>query len=63
MVQMTEDGQVQVGYSVVRRLRGRVTSCVVCTVHKKMRSTCFLVEPQNKVDGFLVWTSKPVAPI
>jgi hypothetical protein len=36
-----------VGYSVVERSGGRVTSCAVCTVHVEMRSTSFLVEPQN----------------
>jgi hypothetical protein len=41
--QMTRDGQVQVRYSVVERLRDRVTLCAVCTVHKEMRSTYFLV--------------------
>jgi hypothetical protein len=25
-----------------------VTPCVVCTMHKEMRSVCFLVEPQNQ---------------
>jgi hypothetical protein len=43
LVQMTEDGQAQVGYSVIGRSRGRVTLCAVCTVHKEARSTCFLV--------------------
>jgi hypothetical protein len=35
----------QVGYSVVGRLRGRVASCVVCTMHVETRSAGFLVEP------------------
>jgi hypothetical protein len=43
LVQKTEDGQVQVGYSVARRSRGRVTLCVVCTMHKETRSMGFLV--------------------
>jgi hypothetical protein len=25
-----------------------VTPCAVCTVHKEMRSACFLVDPQNQ---------------
>jgi hypothetical protein len=37
----------QVGYSVAERSGGRVTPCAVCTVHVEMRSTIFLVEPQN----------------
>jgi hypothetical protein len=36
---------VRVGYSVFGRLRGRVASCVVCTVHVETRSAGFLVEP------------------
>jgi hypothetical protein len=51
LVQKTGDGQAQVGYSVARRSRGRVTLCVICTVHEEMRSANFLVWPQNKVDG------------
>jgi hypothetical protein len=51
LVQKIGDGQAQVGYSVARRSRGRVTLCVICTVHEEMRSTNFLVWPQNKVDG------------
>jgi hypothetical protein len=43
LVQRTRDSQAQVGYSVVRRSRGRVTLCVVCTVHKEMSSADFLV--------------------
>jgi hypothetical protein len=38
----------QVGYSVAGRSRGRVAMCAVCTVHVEMRSTGFLVEPQNQ---------------
>jgi hypothetical protein len=37
-----------VGYSVPGRSRGQVVPCVVCTVHKKMRSAYFLIEPQNQ---------------
>jgi hypothetical protein len=48
LVQRTENGQAQVGYSVVRRSRGQVTLCVVYTVHKEMRSAGFLVQPQNQ---------------
>jgi hypothetical protein len=43
----------QVGYSVVGRSRGRVTLCVVCTVHVETRSTSFLVEPQNQGRRFV----------
>jgi hypothetical protein len=28
-------------------LRGRVASCVLCTMHVEARSVCFLVESQN----------------
>jgi hypothetical protein len=46
----------QVGNSVPARSRGRVTLCVVCTMHKEMRSAGFLVRPQNKGRRFLpVW--------
>jgi hypothetical protein len=38
----------EVRYSVAGWSRGRVTPCVVCTVHIKTRSVCFLVEPQNQ---------------
>jgi hypothetical protein len=37
-VQRTGDGEVQVGYSVVERSGGRVTSCAVYTVHVETRS-------------------------
>jgi hypothetical protein len=37
-----------------------VTLCVVCTVHKEMRRTSFLVEPQNQGGQFVSGlTSKP----
>jgi hypothetical protein len=56
LVQKTVDGQAQVGYSVVRRSRGWVTLCAVCTMHKEMRSASFLVWPQNQGQRFLlVW--------
>jgi hypothetical protein len=41
----------QVGYSVARRLRGRVAPCAVCTWHMETRSAGFLVEPQNQGGG------------
>jgi hypothetical protein len=53
MMQRTGDGQAQVGYSVVERSRGRVTLCVVCTVHKETRSAGFLVWLQNQGRRFL----------
>jgi hypothetical protein len=38
------DDQTQVGYSVARRLGGRVTPCVIRIVHmEEMRSVDFLV--------------------
>jgi hypothetical protein len=43
LVQRIRDSQAQIGYSVARRSRGRVTLCAVCTVHKEMRSAGFLV--------------------
>jgi hypothetical protein len=43
----------QVRYSVAGRSRDHMTSCVVCTVHVEMRSTCFLVEPQNQGRRFV----------
>jgi hypothetical protein len=51
----------QVGYSVVRRLRGRVALCAVCTLHVKTRSACLLVEPQNQGGRFVSGlASKPL---
>jgi hypothetical protein len=38
----------QVRYSVAGRSRGQVALCAVCTVNVEMRSTGFLVEPQNQ---------------
>jgi hypothetical protein len=48
LVQRNGDGQAQVVYSVAGRSRGRLTLCVVCTVHKETRSVGFLVWPQNQ---------------
>jgi hypothetical protein len=61
-----------VGYSVVRRSRGRVAPCEVCTWHVETRSAGFLVEPQNQGDGgfpglglktgrsgLVIWASSP----
>jgi hypothetical protein len=45
LVQRTGDGQAQVGNSVAGRSRGQVMLCVVCTMHKEMRSVGFLVQP------------------
>jgi hypothetical protein len=45
LLQRTEDGQAQIGYSVVKQSGGRVTSCAVCTVHMETRSAGFMVEP------------------
>jgi hypothetical protein len=40
---------------------GRVTPCVVCTVHKETRSADFLVEPQNQGRRFVSGlASKPL---
>jgi hypothetical protein len=45
-----------VGYSVAGRSGGRVTLYVICTMHKEMRSSDFLVWPQNQGQRFLpVW--------
>jgi hypothetical protein len=50
-----------VGYSVVGRLGGRVTSCAVYTVYVKTRSADFLVESQNQGQRFVSGlASKPV---
>jgi hypothetical protein len=38
----------QVGYSVAGRSGGRVTLCVVCTMHKETRSAGFSVVHQNQ---------------
>jgi hypothetical protein len=51
----------QVRYSVAGRSRGRVAPCVVCTVLVEMRSTGFLVEPQNQGRRFVSGlASKPL---
>jgi hypothetical protein len=69
-MQRTGDGQAQVGYSVAERSGGRVTPCVVCTVHMETRSAGFLIEPQNQgrrfsglglkigIFGLVIWASK-----
>jgi hypothetical protein len=63
-VHRIRDGQAHVGYSVAGRLRGRVTLCVVCTVHKDVRSAGFLVEPQNQGRRFVSGlASKPLGRI
>jgi hypothetical protein len=53
LVQRTGDGQAQVGCSVAGQSRGQVMLCAVCIVHKELRSTGFLVEPQNQ--GRVSW--------
>jgi hypothetical protein len=45
----------QVGYSIAGRSRGRITLCMIYTVHVEMRSVDFLVENQNK--GPVCWLS------
>jgi hypothetical protein len=51
----------QVGYSVARRSRGRVMLCAVYTVHVEMRTTGFLVQPQNQGQRFVSrLASKPL---
>jgi hypothetical protein len=51
----------QVEYSVARRSRGQVAPCAVCIVHVEMRSTSFLVEPQNQGRQFISGlASKPL---
>jgi hypothetical protein len=54
----------QVGYSVTRRSRGRVTSCAVCIWHVETRKAGFLVEPQNQGRRFVSGlASKPAAAV
>jgi hypothetical protein len=53
LVQKTEDSQAYVGYSGAGRSRGRVTLCVVCTVHEETKSADLLVEPQNQGRWFV----------
>jgi hypothetical protein len=57
LVQRTRDGQTQIGYLMAGCSRDQVTLCAVCTVHKKTRNMCFLVEPQNQAGYSLlvVW--------
>jgi hypothetical protein len=43
----------QFRYSMAGRSRGRVTLYVVCTGHVEMRSTGFLVKPQNQDQWFV----------
>jgi hypothetical protein len=51
----------QVRYSVAGQLRGRVALCAVCTLYVEMRSTSFLVEPQNQGQRFVSGlASKPL---
>jgi hypothetical protein len=50
----------QVGYSVVGLSRGRVTPCAVRTMHMKMRSTCFLVDPNQARRFVSGLASKPL---
>jgi hypothetical protein len=51
----------QVGYSVVRRSRGRVAPCAVYTWHVETRNEGFLVEPQNQGRRFVSGlASKPL---
>jgi hypothetical protein len=51
----------QIGYSVAGRSRGQVAPCAVCTVHVQMRSSGFLVEPQNQGRWFVSGlASKPL---
>jgi hypothetical protein len=57
----TEDAQAQVRYSVAERSRGRMTLCVVYTMHMEKRSASFLVEPQNQGQRFVSGlASKPL---
>jgi hypothetical protein len=51
-----------VGYSVAGRSGGRLTVCVVCTVHVETRSESFLVEPQNQGRWFGLKTTETVSP-
>jgi hypothetical protein len=64
LVQRIRDDQAQVEYSVTGWSRGRITSCVICTVHKKTRSASFFdLTSKPRSLGFSVWTSKLTAPI
>jgi hypothetical protein len=48
LVQRIRDDQAQVRYSVAGQSGGRVTPCVIYTVHIETRRAGFLVEPQNQ---------------
>jgi hypothetical protein len=54
----------QIRYSVAGRSGSRVTPCAVCTMLVEMRSTSFLVAPQNQgrrfVSGFGLKTTRTV---
>jgi hypothetical protein len=51
----------QVEYLVTGRSGGRVTLCVLCTMHVEMSSVGFLVEHQNQGRRFVSGlTSKPL---
>jgi hypothetical protein len=51
----------QIGYSMAEQSGGRMTGCVVYTVHVEMRSASFLVEPQNQGRRFVSGlASKPL---
>ncbi len=55
LVQRTMDGRMG------QVLDGRVTPCMVYTVHKESRSAGFLVEPQNQGQQFVSGlASKPL---
>jgi hypothetical protein len=58
LVQRTGDGQEQVGYLVAGWSRGRVTLCVVCTMHKEMVCRWFDIKITGTVSPVLA--SKPV---
>jgi hypothetical protein len=47
LVQRIEDGQAWVGYLVAGQSRGRVTLCVVCTMHKEITRAGFFVQPEK----------------
>jgi hypothetical protein len=53
LVLRNRDGQAQVRYSVTGWSRDRMVLCTVCTMHMKMRSTGFLIEPQNQGRRFV----------
>jgi hypothetical protein len=57
------NGQAQVGYSVARRSRGRVTLCAVCTVHKETMNVVSCLSLKTKVDVFPSLGLKPAATV